>query len=483
MVKFSLIGAFLKKSRIIGINGRLPWKYLKEDMYHFKKITKGKIVISGRYTFKSMNYSGIKDRPTIVVSNKLKDEQEEGKFPVYLNDEIIIVRNIKDAVNECINKDKDGVFIGGNKIYEEGMNYSDKIYISEIYMNEFPHIHSDTLSYFPHIPKNKFIIEEDKTKSILTYERIKINKKTTLNGRLVIIEFKEYKRVYHEIQYLNMIKDILKNGYLCESANTIFNIGYTLKFPLYSKYFNKAIIPLLTTKKVFWKGIVEELLWFLRGETDSKLLEDISVNIWKDNSSSDYLKNKGLPYKEGILGPIYGYQWRYWGAEYPETINGIDQIKRVIKSIKKNPFSRRHIVSAWNVKDIDKMALPPCHIIFQFHVIPDKDGVPKYLSLQLYQRSGDVGLGIPFNIASYSLLTHIIGKEVGLIPYEFIHNLGNAHIYKEHINALKEQIKKEPYMQPEIRIIRDKNLYEYSFSDFKLIKYKYHPVIKMKMLV
>lgn len=243
--------------------------------------------------------------------------------------------------------------------------------------------------------------------------------------------------------------------------------------------------PLLTTKRVFWKGVVEEILWFLKGETNANLLAEKGVHIWDGNGSREFLDQYGFEDREqGDLGPVYGFQWRHSGAEYKDfktdySGKGVDQISEVIDLIKTDPNSRRMIVSAWNVKDIPLMALPPCHVLFQFYVENER------LSCLLYQRSCDVGLGVPFNIASYSLLTCLIAKMTGLKPGEFIHMLGDTHIYNNHIEPLKKQISRTPRPFPllEIDYVEGKPIEEYVFEDFRLIGYHPHKTVKMEMAV
>ncbi len=242
--------------------------------------------------------------------------------------------------------------------------------------------------------------------------------------------------------------------------------------------------PLLTTKKVFFKGVVEELLWFIKGSTDSNLLSEKGVKIWDVNGSREYLSSIGLPEREqGDLGPVYGFQWRHFGAEYKDKNSnyenqGIDQLSWVINQIRTNPSSRRIIINSWNVKDIPKMALPPCHVMCQFIITSDNK-----LNCILYQRSADVGLGIPFNIASYSLLTCMISSITNLTPGEFVHHMGDTHIYKEHILALQEQIKRKPYSFPSLKIRKRNEIDEFTFEDFELINYRSHPRLEMKLIV
>ncbi|CDR45998.1 CYFA0S21e00540g1_1 [Cyberlindnera fabianii] len=248
--------------------------------------------------------------------------------------------------------------------------------------------------------------------------------------------------------------------------------------------------PLLTTKKVFTKGIILELLWFIAGCTDGKKLSEQGVKIWEGNGSREYLDSLGLTdRREGDLGPVYGFQWRHFGAEYKDcdadyTGQGVDQLAEVIHKLKTNPYDRRIIMSAWNPPDFPKMALPPCHVFSQFYVNFPKDGGKPQLSCLLYQRSCDMGLGVPFNIASYALLTKMIAQVVDMDCGEFIHTLGDAHVYSDHVDALKEQIQRTPYEFPKLKIKRDvKNIDDFKFEDFEIVDYKCHGKIAMKMSV
>jgi len=286
-----------------------------------------------------------------------------------------------------------------------------------------------------------------------------------------------------EKQYLQLIKEILEKGSLEETRNgkTKSIFGYSMRFSL-----KDGELPLLTTKKVAWKTCFRELQWFIRGSTNNKELQDQNIHIWDGNSTREFLDSRRLHNNEvNDLGPIYGHQWRHFNAEYKDchtdySGKGIDQLAIVIRELK-NPLtrcSRRHIISAWNPCQLDEMALPPCHILMQFNVRDNK-----YLSCALMQRSGDVGLGISFNIASYSFLTHIIAKHCDLIADEFIYFLGNAHIYEEHIETLKEQLKREPFPFPKINILKKHdNIEDYSIDDIEWVeKYVSHEPLKMIM--
>lgn len=285
-----------------------------------------------------------------------------------------------------------------------------------------------------------------------------------------------------ELQYINLIKHILKNGI---SKDDRTGIG-TLSIFSYNMTFNlRESFPLLTTKKVYWKGVVEELLWFISGSTDSNVLKEKGVRIWEGNSSREFLDSRGLShYDQGDIGAGYGFQWRHFGAKYTNMYDsyegkGIDQLKDVIYKIKNTPDDRRIIMSAWNPTDLDKMALPPCHIFVQFWVDSNK----KELHSQMYQRSCDVGLGVPFNIASYALLTCIIAKLCDLTPGDFHYCMGDTHIYKNHIDAIKLQITRDPYDFPKINIKDITDIDNIKFDDIELIDYKYYENIKMNMAV
>ena len=284
-----------------------------------------------------------------------------------------------------------------------------------------------------------------------------------------------------EHQYIGLIQDILNYGTeeKGRNGNTKVIIGSTMYFSLANN-----IIPLLTTKKVAWKTCLKELLWFIKGQTNNKILKEQKCYIWNGNSTKEFLESRGLSYQEDDLGPVYGHQWRHFNAEYTSCYDnynnkGVDQLQYIIDSLKdkEKRFSRRLVMSAWNPCQLDEMALPPCHVMVQFHVTNEN-----LLSCSMYQRSGDVGLGVPFNIASYSFLLHLIAKHCDLIPHEFYYHLGNAHIYEEHIEPLKEQIKRKPYDFPliEILTIRE-NISDYTIEDFKINNYKYCDQIKMTM--
>ncbi|XP_034026735.1 thymidylate synthase [Thalassophryne amazonica] len=281
--------------------------------------------------------------------------------------------------------------------------------------------------------------------------------------------------------YLDQIRYILQSG--CRKGDRT-GTGVLSVFGAQIRYNLRDQFPLLTTKRVFWRGVLEELLWFIKGSTNAKELSEKGVKIWDANGSRDFLDKSGFTDREeGDLGPVYGFQWRHFGAKYTNmhadyTGQGVDQLQKVIDTIKSNPEDRRIIMCAWNPKDLPLMALPPCHTLCQFYVC---DGE---LSCQLYQRSGDMGLGVPFNIASYSLLTYMIAHITGLKPGDFVHTLGDTHIYINHIDPLKVQLKRESRPFPKLKILRKvENIDDFRAEDFEICDYNPHPTIKMQMAV
>lgn len=290
-------------------------------------------------------------------------------------------------------------------------------------------------------------------------------------------------------QYLDMCRYILEHG---EDRPDRTGTGTRSVFGYQTRYNLREGFPLLTTKKMYLRPIAEELLWFIKGDTNIKYLVDRNVKIWNEWPYEDFKKSEDFngetleefvekikndddfAKKHGNLGPVYGAQWRNFNNE------GTDQLMKLIDSLKNNPFSRRHIISAWNPSQVDEMALPPCHTLMQFYVSSDK----KYLSCQLYQRSADTFLGVPFNIASYALLTCMLAQVCGYEPKEFIHTIGDAHIYKNHFDVVKTQIEREPLPLPRLVLNKDiDNLFDFKIEDIKLEGYQSHGPLKGKVSV
>jgi len=262
-------------------------------------------------------------------------------------------------------------------------------------------------------------------------------------------------------QYLDQLKQILETG---QKKSDRTNTGTVSIFGAQMRFDLKNGFPATTTKKLFMKGVIHELLWFLRGDTNIKYLQENGVHIWDEWADPN-----------GELGPVYGAQWRRWDAPNGKTH---DQIAAVTTSLRSNPDSRRHIISAWNVASVDQMRLPPCHCLFQFYVAGGR------LSCQLYQRSADFFLGVPFNIASYALLTMMMAQVTGLEPGEFVHTFGDAHIYSNHIDQVRLQLSREPRPSPTMVLNKDvKSIFDFKYEDFELQNYDPHPAIKAPIAI
>ncbi|SJK86128.1 Dihydrofolate reductase [Babesia microti strain RI] len=483
----------------IGNEGKLPWKTLPRDLKHLQDITTAygpdhsvqNVVIMGRKTYISIPKSSrpLKDRINIVLSSSVSD----------FGDGVIAAKSMQDAFDKLEKMKFNKIFIiGGSSVYKEAYDLGivEKVYVTRV-NKELP---ADT--FVTSVPPIFEIVGISRTFSyndipfdfiiyMLKDSRATSNVCVDIDDYLLteheIRDFKyQFKalpnvtiRKHEEIQYLDIIADILSSGSENDDrtgVGVLSKFGYKMEFNLDESF------PLLTTKKVFFKGIVEELLWFIKGDTSGKILLEKGVRIWEKNGTREFLDSVGLnERKEHDLGPIYGFQWRHFGAEYKDcdtnyTGQGIDQLMEAIDKIKNDPNSRRIIVCSWNVNDLSKMALPPCHCLFQFYVSQGR------LSCIMYQRSADVGLGVPFNIASYSLLTLMIAQVCALRPGKFVHVLGNAHIYKTHITALTKQIQRIPYPFPILKLnAQVKRIEDFVPSDINLLCYTCHPTIKMDM--
>lgn len=451
--------------RGIGFEGKLPWK-IKEDLNYFRSMTENSVVIMGRKTWDSFK-SPLPNRTNVVISRNPN---------MTLDSSVLLFNSVSSAIEYY--KDKKIFIIGGAEIYKEALKYANTIFLTKI---DFT-FQADT--YMPYFD-NDFTVDHSYTISNfsngLSFHFLKFERTERMNGITNNTNHQEY-------QYINLIHDILSNGEKREDrtgTGTISLFGKRMVFDLTN-------FPLLTTKKLFVKGIFQELFWFLKGSVNNKDLLDKNVHIWDGNSSREYLDSVGLNhYQVNELGPIYGFQWRFSGAEYQGlqdyTGQGIDQVTELINGIRNSPFSRRHIINAWNPKDLKKMAIPPCHVMCQFYVRDGCErgiGKTRYLDCQLYQRSGDIGLGVPFNIASYSLLTYLIAHCCDLIPGRFIHILGDAHIYLNHVEKIKVQLGREPFPFPQLKInTTEKDIFKIKYEDLELINYQAHSAIKMDLSV
>jgi dihydrofolate reductase/thymidylate synthase len=533
----------ISKNKGIGLKGKLPWNlpadmaYFKEtttkvfsqsetdyhntsfnfintakeifNKYHLhdkKKSNKRNMVVMGRNTWESIpeKFRPLSNRINVVLSS---NEEFHSNHPI--KKELFYtsrsIEYIFDLAGELKSQDmlNEIYVIGGTKVFDEFLkNYPDQcklIFQTNINKNFESDVFFEIPNNFhPLYVSKTFAGNEDikennnNTNAVdnqITYDyRILFNQNIT-NDQNLMENFNQIINPYfvtkypkhEEFQYLDTMRKILETG---SSKNDRTGVGTISNFGVRMSYDCSQTFPLLTTKDTFWRGIVEELIWFIKGDTSAKDLQDKKVHIWDGNSSREYLDKLGLKEREvGDLGPVYGFQWRHFGAEYKTmhhdyTGEGVDQLKEVIDTIKNNPNSRRIIMSAWNPSDLKIMALPPCHVLCQFYLENNK------LNLQMYQRSGDMGLGVPFNIASYSLLLVMVAHVTGKQPGNFIHIIGDTHIYKNHIDAIRKQLLRTPKPFPILKINRDvKNIEDFKFEDFTLINYNHWPKIKMEMAV
>ncbi|VVA40797.1 PREDICTED: bifunctional dihydrofolate [Prunus dulcis] len=492
----------------IGKDGKLPWR-LPSDLKFFKEVTvttsdpgKKNAVVMGRKTWESIapEHRPLPGRLNVVLTRS-------GSFDIATAENVVICGSMASALEllaaspYCLSIDK--VFIiGGGQILREALNAPgcDAIHITEIKTDIecdtfIPAIDSSVFQpWYSSFPK----VENSIRHSFTTYVRVSSSAVESLCQNNDLISSSKSDSVKCEVKnfsflpkmifekheehiYLSLVREILSDG---TSKDDRTGTGTLSKFGCQMRFNLRRTFPLLTTKKVFWRGVVEELLWFISGSTNAKVLQEKGIHIWDGNASRDYLDSVGLTDKEeGDLGPVYGFQWRHFGARYTDmnadyTGQGFDQLLDVIDKIKINPDDRRIILSAWNPSDLKLMALPPCHMFAQFYVANGE------LSCQMYQRSADVGLGVPFNIASYALLTCMIAHVCDLVPGDFIHVLGDAHVYRTHIRPLQEQLEKLPKPFPILKINPEKkNIDSFVAADFKLIGYDPHQKIEMKMAV
>jgi len=465
-------------------------------MAHFKKVTlaapKGKmnVVIMGRKTWESIpeKFKPLSDRINVVLSRKASEPHFASPYPA----DVLIASSLEDALQKLgLRDDVAEIFaIGGESVYKEAlaMPACNRIFLTriarDIECDAFFPTFDDKLfkvSYLSKTSSNKDGLSYD----FLVYERIHEgdDEKGTLvqqaSASMMALGGNQF--LHEEYQYLKLIKEISESGNVSgdrTGTGTVSLFGTSMKFDLRKSF------PLLTTKRVFWRGIAEELLWFVKGDTNGNHLAEKGVKIWDGNGSREFLDKRGLGHREvGDLGPVYGFQWRHFGAKYVDmhtdyTGQGVDQLADCIKKIKEDPTDRRILLSAWNPADLAEMALPPCHMFCQFYVANGE------LSCLMYQRSADMGLGVPFNIASYSLLTCMMAQVCGLKPGDFIHNMGNTHVYANHIEPLKEQLERTPRPFPTLRLNPDvKEIDGFQMSDFELFGYSPHGKIAMDMAV
>lgn len=454
------------RNKGIGLNGHIQW-HIKEDLAFFKKMTLNSIVIMGRRTYESIG-KPLCDRINVVITKSPdKYSSVQNSF-----DNIFFVRyeNVFDMLKRFDFMYPNVFVIGGKEIYELFFEHLTTIYLTHI-DKKYEH---DTV--FPKIPSS-FVLKNFSEKQFSEAEQC-------------TFRFLKYERTDSisncDETYLNLSKKILESKSKIRNNRT--NIPTISLFGEHVEFDISSSIPLLTTKRMAWKSCIEELLWFLRGNTDANILKEKNVNIWNGNSSKEFLKNVGLEHlEEGDCGANYSFQWRYFGQEYVDSKSPYtkdttgDQISYILNLLKNDPYSRRIFLSAWNPNQLNKTVLPPCHVSCQFFVDDSKK-----LSCHMYQRSCDVFLGLPFNIFSYAVLTHILAKKSDLIPDKLFISFGDAHIYSNHVEQVKEQLSRTTLSSPQLLLnesIKNKNIEEISIDDFEVIGYFPYPSIKGHMAI
>ncbi len=475
---FHIIVAYYQHSRGIGLQNQLPWD-LPEDRKWFRAQTLHGILIMGRRTWESLPVRPLPDRINIIVSNSgLISQPYPANVHVCTSLDAALQlaasfpslpRDWTFQPHECMPNHRRPIFvIGGAQLYTEALRHPQCASILATEFHTPVEVCCDTFFPdipFPHIrtPPTLVSIREDYDyllRTVITHEVIDPS--------------------HAEHQYLQLIDTILTHGNLRDDRTGTGT--FSLFAPNQLRFNLRESFPLLTTKRVFWRGVAEELLWFIRGDTNVQSLRDKNIHIWDANGSREFLDARGLAHREeGDLGPVYGFQWRHFGATYRTMHDdysgqGVDQLRNVIRQIQTNPTDRRIVLTAWNPVDLDQMALPPCHMFCQFYVHNGE------LSCQLYQRSADLGLGVPFNIASYALLTCLLAHVCHLRPGDFIHVMGDAHIYRTHVDALRLQRTRQPLPFPTLSICPNvRDIDEIRFEHLTLHDYRTHPAIPMPM--
>ena len=508
LLTFSAVVAYDARSRLIGTDNHLPWKPITEDMQQFRKLTIGdktkpslNIVVMGRKTWESLPK---KSRPlqgrinvvlskTTVKKEKSDGEEREGArwfhswdhFERYFSQ-----GHVRDTWDQCF-------VIGGQTLYTFCLSGKrrfccENLYVTEIFRKERERGNSvsdlDDSNDQVNMKKEKEKVQVQIQVQVQVQGQIQVRKAYFLplvdlerdpcfelcwmteiqsSSPSISYRFLKYKVIQPETQYISLLEKALMSPLKPNRTNvpTRSINGAQLYFDFEWGF------PLLTTKRVFWRGVVKELLWFLSGKTDAKLLSRDKVYIWDKNASRSFLDSVGLKdHPEGDLGPIYGFQWRHWGATYSganrtySQKEGIDQVARIEEMLKRDPYSRRILLSAWNVSDLHQMALPPCHVIYQFYLYREK------VWCSMFMRSSDLFLGLPFNIASTALLTYMMAAVTGHEPGGIILSMTDVHLYNTHCKQAAEQISRSPRGFPDLKLKRvPKHVWEFKENDFELV--------------
>jgi dihydrofolate reductase/thymidylate synthase len=489
-----------KNRMAIGRNGSLLVK-LSQDMLYFKNVTKNRlstdskldknVVLMGRKTWFSIPKENrpLKGRLNLVLTKDI-DLLRLSPYPKNVNSKTTFDKSVYfitfDQFCDFYTKTNANVFvIGGGEVYSLFLKSSNYLKPRHVFLTEVYNYKSET-----GLEPDTFMEPLDQS-----YRLIGVSERLTEDN--IDFRFLEYRHFTgyrtEEYKYTDTLRQILELGDSRDDrtgVGTISIFGHQMSFDI-SQY-----VPLLTTKRVPWKHAIEELLWFMRGDTDAKILQRRGVRIWDGNTSRQFLDNRGLHhYDEGILGPGYGWQWRFFGARYSQAfadtsnvdtskIGGFDQLAYVENELKKNPFSRRIMMSYWNPPDFERTALLPCHFTCQFYVT-ERSG-ERYLSCHFVMRSNDMFLGNPFNIFSYAVLTYILAMRCDMKPGRLVYSVGDCHIYKNHLEQVAKQLERDPRPFPKMKInpdVKTKPISEITVDDFDIIGYFPHPPIKAPMAV
>eukprot|EP01065_Artemidia_motanka_P043088 TRINITY_DN5917_c0_g1_i1.p1 TRINITY_DN5917_c0_g1~~TRINITY_DN5917_c0_g1_i1.p1 ORF type:complete len:524 (+),score=210.80 TRINITY_DN5917_c0_g1_i1:56-1573(+) len=473
----------------IGRDGQLPW-HISADLKRFKEVTmkptsaaaaakKRNVCVMGRRTWESIpaRFRPLDGRLNVVLSGSMtQDAVRKDLDPARAEDVHVMNEGLEGCIaalssGEFVEKVDKVFVVGGAGLFREALEGPLRSFVRSLEITRVRGTFDCDVRV--DVPEGDRVFGLRRTWSSEEQEGKQGER----------FQFQTYEKVNEEErQYLQLCDTIIRTGNRKgdrTGVGTLSIFGGQMRFSLRNGQF-----PLLTTKRVFWRGVAEELFWFIRGSTDARELSAKGVGIWDGNGTREFLDSRGLHHREvGDLGPVYGFQWRHFGAEYVDREadyegKGVDQLAEVIETIRKNPNDRRIIMTAWNPSALKSMALPPCHLMCQFYVY---DGE---LSCQMYQRSCDMGLGVPFNIASYALLTVMIAEVTGLRPGDFVHTLGDAHVYTNHVDPLMKQLERDPRSFPTLKVLRHhERIEDYCMDDFALLGYDPYPTIKMEMAV
>ena len=464
----------------IGCNGKLPWYFRKEIKYFSKLTQSGKknIVVMGRNTWESIpkRYRPLPGRINVIISSTLHTKVESGTFT---ETDLIHVCPTFDAMLDCVkqlkDKNTDVWFIGGRRIYEEALQRG---IIAKLFLTHIHGVFPECDTFLDASKIHEFRLQSSST----TVDHDILHTTSTGSHTKYVLSYRVLHMRTEETQYLDLLENVLHKGDIRKDRTGVGTksiFGATMRFSLRDNR-----LPLFTTKRVYWKGIVEELLWILRGSTDAKELQARNVHIWDGNSSRTFLEQNGLSHlKDGDCGAIYGHQWRHFGAQYIDcstdyTGKGFDQIQYVIDQIRNNPNSRRIFLSGWNPCDFGIQCLPVCHVSYCFSVRKGE------LHCHLYMRGNDLGCGCPFNIASAALLTRMLAHITGLKPGELVYSCSDAHIYLNHVEGIRTQIQRVPRPFPTLTLDPNVARLEYfTYDSFTVHGYNPHPRIKLEMAV